>query len=149
MNPTRHRESGGLPFGVPSNQPKKDYPRKNTRLCFRPPPPPPNVPPPPPPLPPKHINTFPTLLRFCLPKRPAKALQGLARDTFQTADSPLPLSSRGSVSRWDPELLWMDEILHLFETAGNHCLLVFTGGIIMPGLLRWCRISSIHSRISF
>ena len=24
-------------------------------------------------------------------------------------------------------VLWMDEILHHFETMGNHCLLVFTG----------------------
>ena len=47
-----------------------------------------------------------------------------------------------------PTILWMDEILHHFETMGNQCLLVFTGtGISIPGFLRWCRISSIHSRI--
>ena len=39
----------------------------------------------------------------------------------------------------------MVEILHHFETTGNHCLLVFIKTIIIPGLLRWCRISSIHS----
>ena len=43
-------------------------------------------------------------------------------------------------------LLWMDEILHHFETMGHHCLLVFVGGIILPGFLRWCRTSLIHSR---
>ena len=40
------------------------------------------------------------------------------------------------------------------RTRGNHCLLVSIGVIIIPGFLRWCRISSIHSmalrmRISF
>ena len=39
----------------------------------------------------------------------------------------------------------MDKILHHFETMGIHCLLIFTGKIIIPGVLRWCRISSIHS----
>ena len=41
-------------------------------------------------------------------------------------------------------VLWMDEILHHFEAMGNHCLLVFTGNQTIPGLLRWCRILSIH-----
>ena len=39
----------------------------------------------------------------------------------------------------------MHEIVHHFETMGSHCLLVFTGVIIIPGFLRWCRISTIHS----
>ena len=30
-------------------------------------------------------------------------------------------------------LLWMDEILHHFEFNANHCLLVFTGELIIPG----------------
>ena len=39
----------------------------------------------------------------------------------------------------------MDKSLHHFETIRNHiCLLVFDRGI-MPWLLGWCRISSIHS----
>ena len=32
-----------------------------------------------------------------------------------------------------------------FRTALKPRLLEFTGGIIIPGFLRWCRISSIHS----
>ena len=44
----------------------------------------------------------------------------------------------------------MDEIRsHHFETMGNHCLLVFTGGIIISGFFGWCRISSIHSMFVF
>ena len=43
-------------------------------------------------------------------------------------------------------ILWMDKILHHLETMGNHCLLGIYRGIILPGSLRWCRISSIHSR---
>ena len=39
-------------------------------------------------------------------------------------------------------LLWMDEILHHFDSIAYQYLLVFSGE---PGLLRWCRISSIHS----
>ena len=38
----------------------------------------------------------------------------------------------------------MGAILHHFETTGSHCLLVFCRGII-PGFLRWSRISSIRS----
>ena len=34
------------------------------------------------------------------------------------------------------KILWRDEILHHFETTGFHCLLVFTGGIMIPGFLR-------------
>ena len=44
-------------------------------------------------------------------------------------------------------VLWMDEILHQFETMGSHCLLVFTGESFIPRFLRWCRILSIHSRV--
>ena len=32
-------------------------------------------------------------------------------------------------------ILWMDEILHHFETTGNHCLLVFTGQSFSQGFL--------------
>ena len=42
----------------------------------------------------------------------------------------------------------MDEILHPFETMGSHCSLVFTGESFIPGFLRWCRISSIHSMVT-
>ena len=41
---------------------------------------------------------------------------------------------------------WTKSISHHFETMGNHCLLVFHRGSINLGFLRWCRISSIHSR---
>ena len=51
-------------------------------------------------------------------------------------------SSQAIQPKWT---LWMDKILHHFETMGNHCLLVFTGNQTIPGLLRWCRILSIHS----
>ena len=40
------------------------------------------------------------------------------------------------------DMLWMDEILHHFETMGIHCLLIL--GIIIPGFLRWSRISSLN-----
>ena len=43
------------------------------------------------------------------------------------------------------ELLWMDEILHHFETRGNHCLLVFTRGIIRNRGLLGAKWISIHS----
>ena len=42
-------------------------------------------------------------------------------------------------------LLWMDKILHHFETIGNHCSLVFTGESSFQVFFRWCRILSIHS----
>ena len=32
-------------------------------------------------------------------------------------------------------ILWMDKILHHFETMGNHCLLVFAGELSFQGLL--------------
>ena len=32
-------------------------------------------------------------------------------------------------------ILWMDEILHHFETMGNHCLLVFTREASFQGVL--------------
>ena len=39
------------------------------------------------------------------------------------------------------ELLWVDEILHHFETIANHCLLVFTLGKHRPaGFFRWCEM---------
>ena len=43
-------------------------------------------------------------------------------------------------------ILWVDKILHHFETMGNHCSLVFTGESSFPCFLggtKW--ISSIHS----
>ena len=41
--------------------------------------------------------------------------------------------------------LWMDEILHHCETIINHGFVGIYMGIMIPGFLRWCRISSIHS----
>ena len=41
-------------------------------------------------------------------------------------------------------ILWMDEILHRFETMGSHCLLVFTGESFIPGFLRWCEMDFVH-----
>ena len=41
-------------------------------------------------------------------------------------------------------LLWMDKILHHFESMGNHYMLVFTGGIILPGFLGWCEMDFVH-----
>ena len=46
-------------------------------------------------------------------------------------------------------ILWMDEILHHFETMGSRCLLVFTGESSFQGFLggaKW--ISSIHCLVS-
>ena len=43
-------------------------------------------------------------------------------------------------------ILWMDKVLHHFETMTNHCLLVFNyRGIIILGFRGWCRSESIHS----
>ena len=39
----------------------------------------------------------------------------------------------------------MDEILHHFEAMGHHLFVGIDRGIIILGLLRWCRISSTHS----
>ena len=41
------------------------------------------------------------------------------------------------------DILWVDEILHHFETIAHHCLWVFPGEASRS--CRWCRISSIHS----
>ena len=43
------------------------------------------------------------------------------------------------------DALWMDKLLHHFETMRNHWLLVFTGESSFQAFLRWCRIPSIHS----
>ena len=43
-------------------------------------------------------------------------------------------------------ILWMDENLHHFEAMGNHLFVGIGRRIIILGLLRWCRISSTHSR---
>ena len=42
-------------------------------------------------------------------------------------------------------LLWMDEILHHSEALGSYLFVGIDRGIIILGLLRWCRISSTHS----
>ena len=50
-------------------------------------------------------------------------------------------STHGSLETNPAEVtLWMDEVLHHFETMGSHCLLVFTGESFIPGFLRWCNI---------
>ena len=41
-------------------------------------------------------------------------------------------------------LLWMNEILHHFETMGSHCWLVFTGESFIPGFLEWCEMDFVH-----
>ena len=48
-----------------------------------------------------------------------------------------------SLVRW-LDILWMDKILHHFETMRDH-FLVFTGESSFQGIFRWCRISSIYS----
>ena len=50
------------------------------------------------------------------------------------------------VARDFPSCLWMDAIhfAHHFETMGNPLFVGMCTGII-PGFLRWCRISSIQS----
>ena len=51
------------------------------------------------------------------------------------------------VSPWQPkEVLWMDEFLHHWETMVETIVgWYLQGNRIIPGFLRWCRISSIHS----
>ena len=44
-------------------------------------------------------------------------------------------------------ILWMDEILHHFETMGKPLFVGIYKGILIPGFLRWCRVSFIHSII--
>ena len=42
-------------------------------------------------------------------------------------------------------LQWMDEILHHLRNHGKPQFVGSYSGIITPGFLRWCRISSVHS----
>ena len=42
-------------------------------------------------------------------------------------------------------LLWINKILHHFENMGKPLFVGIYRGIFIPGFLRWCRISSIHS----
>ena len=72
---------------------------------------------------------------------------------FPCTESALDLSARSKVrpashaSGSSLARLWMDEI-H-FAPLGNHekplCIGIYKG-IIIPRFLKWCRISSIHSR---
>ena len=52
----------------------------------------------------------------------------------------------------NPELiLWMDEILHRFETMRNHVLFgIYKGIYHSVGFLRWCEMdfATIHSRVA-
>ena len=41
-------------------------------------------------------------------------------------------------------ILWMDEILHHFESWLKPLLVGIYRGIIIPGFVMWCRILSIH-----
>ena len=58
-----------------------------------------------------------------------------------------------ALHRRSEQTLWMDELLHHFETMGHHCLWEFTGESSFQGF-KWCRISTIfymhiHSPSSF
>ena len=66
------------------------------------------------------------------------SLKPIFKVFVQTRPNPCPAPFLG-------DLLWMDEILHHVEPMRNHCFVGIYGGIIIPGFLRWCRISSIHS----
>ena len=54
-----------------------------------------------------------------------------------------------SHASWRMVILWMDEILHHLRNHGKPLFVGIYMGIIILGLLRWCMISSIHSRCSF
>ena len=62
----------------------------------------------------KSLSDQSTWLGICSPLRHASV--GSATNGFAT----------GRTAKVK-EILWMDEILHHFETMGHHCLLVFTG----------------------
>ena len=44
----------------------------------------------------------------------------------------------------------MDELLHHFETMGNHCFIGIYRMSVIPGFLRWCEMDfvTIHSIFS-
>ena len=46
-----------------------------------------------------------------------------------------PRGTMASRSGMNGYVLWMDEILHHFETMGSDCLLLFTGESFIPGFL--------------
>ena len=46
-------------------------------------------------------------------------------------------------------LLCLKEVLHHFETMGNHCLLVLNcRGILIAGFLGWCELDFVHQQYS-
>ena len=57
----------------------------------------------------------------------------------------IPFDPHGSSKN---NILWMNEILHHFETIGSHCWFGFFRGIMVLGFLRRCRILSIRSMSS-
>ena len=67
-----------------------------------------------------------SLCLFCMPNVSLKRPGTLAR--FYTDPFSGIAGSQGKRPlRSKRKILWMDEILHHFETVGNHCFLVFTG----------------------
>ena len=55
---------------------------------------------------------------------PCRLVGGFLGSCFKLKGKP---KGQSWLFRESPEILWMDEILHHFETMGKHCLLVFTG----------------------
>ena len=78
---------------------------------------------------------------MCLAGQPGAQAAGDLTDSNGVSQGWVPC---GRFPFWF-SLLWMDEILHHFETMGNHLFVDIDRGIIILGLLRWCRISSTHS----
>ena len=64
--------------------------------------------------------------------------------TFAFSASSLKLpANMENVAQGQITILWMDGILHRFETMRNHDLLVVAGAIIIPGFLRWCEMDFV------
>ena len=102
----------------------------------------------------KHWNKGTTPHQFATRNDASPSSRGHFSTTFRATWSP---QSRKRISGEPPtafscsfsvrnDLLWMDAILH----PRNHGKPLFAGicrGIVIPGCLRWCRISSIHGRV--
>ena len=88
---------------------------------------------------PKPSQTLPTKTRSS-----KRALQNWAQSACSA--NPMSICQRSNLRVAHGHLLWVDGILHHFETMGRHCLLAFTGESSFQGFLggaKW--ILSTHS----
>ena len=57
--------------------------------------------------------------------------------SFSSGSTSASVSATTSAGRGKPYCGWTKSISHQGEAMGNHCLLVFAGAIIIPGINRW------------